>query len=804
VSYEELPAHLVQAIISSEDENFLERDGVSAHNGVDLKGIARAAVYVLKHRHSGPGGSTISMQVVKNIAGLEKGKGKLGYKLAQWLLAWKLEDKFSKQDIMILYWNWAYLGGGRVGPIEASKFYWGKDLSELTLAQCAMLAGMVQSPERLRPDRHPEAARVRRAYVLNRMHHEGFITTAQRDEALSEEFNLIDQPQEGDEGGWAKDMALSILEESLDKDTLRRGGIRVYLTINSERQREARDAIVHQLAEVDERQGFADPLHKSIPQSQVVKPASLVLAKVQKVEDDPENGFLYLDLGGGLTGQIRLRNLSRYYRISEEDRNAYKKAQKQWQRDLRKWERAQKKAKAKSGEKPTEPEPAKERFRWSPGDVIQAQVIEPVAGKKNHVWVRPEMGPQAAMVHLDPQTHEIRALVCGDSYSLSRYNRCLSALQPGSTFKPLGVYLTALDMKVFTPWGTADRVAPQRLIDEPYTCHYRIPWADGKGFDEKEWSPGNYGGKYREGPMTLREGLAGSVNSIAAQLICHEDIGYEMVTNTLRRVGITSALAQGPSIALGGSEVSPLELATAYATVASGGIHAKWRLIDHIESLGGDEIEIEATLPSVRKREFSEAVMWLLRNMMRSVVTDGSGARLKNFPLPVAGKTGTTNQSKSTWFIGVLPEAVVVSWVGFDNAAPLKGRARRAETGASAALPIVKSALESMWNAGFFGSTEDRPEELNGFGPPPEGVVCVPFDFEHGMLLETDEPDPPKECFLEGTEPTEPYVEPTSVDPGPPFIQDGEVVTPMLDNVPKMILPDAGVDQADDEDLPPP
>ncbi|MCB9798732.1 transglycosylase domain-containing protein [Candidatus Nomurabacteria bacterium] len=799
VTFDDLPRDLVNALMASEDSRFMPRmvDGVAleAHDGVDLKGVLRAVAYVVQHRKFGPGGSTITMQAIKNLVTKGKLRG-VRRKVAEWLLAWKLERELTKQEIMALYWNWAYLGAGRQGPIMAARYYWGKELSELSLAQCALLAGLVQSPENYRPDKKPELARKRRHYVLGRMLDEGFITREQFEQADGEPIEVVthEETRTG-YNGWIADMVLPKLSKHLSERQLYEGGITVYVTIDSRTQEAAHKALNDSLREVDEGQGFTQPLTGVSLSGEIPKLGRRgVVARVSEITED----FLMFELGGGAVGRTRMGNLDRFMVVSSQDRKAYDKALKKWKRDHRKWERTKK---AKRGKEPEEPKAPQPRLKWKVGDYLRVDVVDYASADKKHFWVAPER-VQGAYVLIDPTTHDIRALVCGDNYRLSKYNHCLSRVQPGSTFKPW-TYLTALHMGVLTPWGTADREAPTALMDERRTYEYVVPWADGKGRDVKQWSPNNYGSKFTDAPMTVRKGLAGSVNSIAAQVITHEDIGWEQVAVTIKQVGITAPQAQGPSIALGGSEISPLELATAYATIGSGGIKSSWRLIERVETPQG---EAEAfNLPRNRDRVFPYAEVWLLRHLMRSVVIEGSGVRLKRLPIRVDGKTGTTNDSKAAWFVGLDPLFVHVAWVGFDDARPMKGR-RKAETGSSAALPVVKGVIEYLLQEkGFF---EDLPplRDHQIYPDPPEGVVCLPINFDDGLLLKDPPPDAKQECYLKGTEPTAYHEEANFLDglggiepdfeEGDPAVIDDPVV-PLPANQPEQ----PGLDF--DEDAPP-
>lgn len=743
VDIDELPKDLVNALIASEDAEFWK------HKGVDTKGVLRAILYVAQHRKFGPGGSTITMQAIKNLVTKEKFRGPKR-KVAEWLLAWQLERELSKQEIMVLYWNWAYLGAGRQGPVKAAQYYWGKELKDLTLAQSALLAGLVQSPENYRPDLKPEAARKRRHYVLTRMLAEGYITQEQFEQADAEEVQTVPvEDLRTGYNGWIVQMVLPQLEKHLTEEQLRIGGITVRTTIRKEWQQAGHKALNAALRTVDERQGFTKPLTGVSLSSEVPKLGSEeVVARVSEIDDT----FLRFEMGGGSSGKVRIEILDRFMVVPKKALAKHKRDHRKWKKAHGKWKRRYKRwlnsgNKGEQPEEPEEPVAPKPMLKWKKGDYIKVDVIDTVDEDPTRFWVSPSR-LQGVYVLVDPRTHDIRALVCGDNFRLSQVNLCTRARQPGSTFKPF-TYLTALFEGTHTPWGTSHQESPERLIDEKRTYTYEVLWEDGKGSDTKSWSPSNYKGEFRDGPMTLREGLARSVNSIAVQIITHPSIGYQKVIRTIRKLGITSSLPQGPSIALGGNDISPLELAKGYATIGSGGIRSELRLITEVSTPRG---EVEGlTLPRSRKQVFPTEVIWLLRHLMHSVVDAGSGIRLKRLPIRVDGKTGTTNDSKDTWFIGLDPYFVHVARVGFNRPRPIQGR-RRAETGSSAALPVVKGAIEHLLQAEVYSDLPDK-RDFQVYPDPPTGVVCIPIDPESGLLLADPPTDAKKECYILGTEP---------------------------------------------------
>jgi membrane carboxypeptidase/penicillin-binding protein len=525
-----------------------------------------------------------------------------------------------------------------------------------------------------------------------------------------------------------------------------------------DRQKEAFDALVRGLRELDDRNGFA--YHNKnlvIGSVKLYKGVGQAPAKLIQITD----GFLIFDLGNEKTGYIRMSRVDRYIGVSKGDYKRYMGDVRKWKRSLKKWKRRKK---IKRGSKPIEPIKPKAKLRWKIGHKILVSLLDCKSSSDDicrTYWIAPDV-PQGVLIHVEPETNEVRAIVCGDSYALHSYNRCLSNIQPGSTVKPF-VYFTGLVMKVVSSWGIIDIVNPYRFVDEHKMYTYRIPWKEyngyGIGYDEKIYSPKNYG-KYTNKPISIRMALAKSLNSILMQIAMHEDIGYEQVALTMRKFGLYQNAEPRPAMVLGGFEVSLLRLIIAYSAIVNGGKKRPLQFIERIEFMDGMRKEKEI-IPPQSVRVYDSASLWLLAYMMRSVVTEGTGRKLKNYPGPIIGKTGTTDESKSTVFVGILPKvASFIAWVGFDIPKRVKGPWRRkSETGSSAPLPIVKYAFEALLSSGVFGKNNSiYKKTFRQAYPPPDGVVCVPFDSEHGTLIDSGDPDTNMECFLKGTEPTKYFI----------------------------------------------
>lgn len=703
VGRDQVPKEVVSALLAAEDADFY------THEGLDYMGMARALVNSFKAGHVTGSGSTITQQVVKNLV-LSPEKT-FARKAKELILARRIEQAFTKDEILTLYVNAVYFGHGRYGVQEAARYYFGKDVGELSVVEAATLAGVVQSPERLSPRKHPERSRERRAYVLRQMAEKKFITEAAAKQADAMPIELAPAPEENlPEAAWFVDAVKKQVTDALGQEALFEGGLRIETTLDLPRQREAMAAVRGALAAIDGRQGFGrKPRHVEDADAWAKKRAAklkgeppafgeVVEARVAGVVD----GNLMLDLGVG-SAEIPLEGLERYWPPAEPEKKG---------------------AKGEKGEKVDEPAPAAPRAKdaapWRVGDLIDVQVRADGPHHPDTMHAAVAVGPQSAFVAIDPRTREVLALVGGESYAEYPFDRVTQARrQPGSTFKPF-VYGAALASRKFT--------AASIMLDAPET----FPLGP-----DKWWKPENYSGKY-EGALPLRRALAKSINTVAIKLIASPDVGVQAVQQFATKAGIPGPLVDNLTLALGSSEVTPLELANAYATLAADGRRAAPRFIRAISDPEG-RIDHPILHPPPPEQALPEDEVWVLRNVMRSVVTEGTGTALKDLPRPLIGKTGTTNNARDAWFVGALPEVVAVAWLGFDDNRTLG----RKETGGHAAVPIVKRYLET-----FDTSGPDWP-------PPPAGVVVARIDPASGLLMPEGTEGGLDEAFLTGTAPVQ-------------------------------------------------
>ncbi|PIE18532.1 MAG: penicillin-binding protein [Proteobacteria bacterium] len=504
VPFRKIPKLLVQAVVAAEDAEFFE------HRGLDYFGMLRAFFANLRAGRFAQGGSTITQQVIKTL--FLSPKRTIKRKMQEVILARQLESQLSKQEILYLYLNQIYFGHGRYGVQEASRFYFGKDVDQIGLAECAMLAGLPQSPERLSPVKHPQRAKRRQAYVLQQMAKAKAVSAATARRVERQPIRIVRHRR--DFYGAAPevtDLIRSKLAEAHGETKLATLGVDVRASVDVELQIAAREALREGLRALDRRQGYRKALRRL--RGRRLKRIRAKLARKQR--------------------RYRPGRSYRGVVLSVDDR-----AQ-QLEVDL-----GAQRAKVSVADERYNPQGHAPSKRFRSGDLLRLRARRG-AGTGTIAFVF-DPGPQAVLVALDPRSGEVLALVSGYDYHPGDFNRALrGARQPGSSFKPF-VYATALASGTYTAASIVD--------DAPVVFG--------------GWSPKNFDKRYR-GPLRLRIALAHSVNTVAARLI--HSTGVEPVRQLAGRLGISTTLGKDLSLALGTSSVLPLELATAYAAIANGG-----------------------------------------------------------------------------------------------------------------------------------------------------------------------------------------------------------------------------------------
>lgn len=695
-----MPQKLIQAFVAAEDAAFFE------HEGLDFVSIFRAAIKNIRAGGIVQGGSTITQQVAKSL--LLTPERKFSRKFKEAILAWRIEQNFSKREILHLYLNQIYLGHGAYGVQAAAENYFATDVENLTLAQCSMLAGLPQAPSRYSPYRNFARARRRQLYVLERMLANGFIEVTQLEQARNEELSIHPRKNKTAAGtGYFTEQVRRYLEQEFGEKQLYTGGMEIHTTINLDMQQAAQTAVRENLQAHDHRQGLRSP-------ERIVAPEEWDQV-FDKVPEKLEAGKVYPAILSAVTDKGDLEvQYGNYSGIIE--------------RSTLKW-----------GE-PFKVIPYSERSLQKDGNtdlpigsVIHVQVEDTQTQPFQATYFQyPEA--QGAMLVMDPHTGQIRAMVGGYDFATSQFNRVLQAQrQPGSAIKPL-IYAAALD-KGYTPASI--------IVDTPLI--YKDTDEEG---EKREWKPDNYSNKFY-GATNLREALAHSYNVISIKLL--KKIGIRYAANYLHKLGIESDINMDLSMALGTSSVTPLEMGTAYSVFANGGIRISAAYIDKIYDRHGKVLKStnpadfptgpkqgQELIAPQKNRVMPKEIAALITNMLESVVQNGTGWRAKALRRPAAGKTGTTDNLHDAWFIGYIPQLVTVSWVGYDQQRPLG----KHETGSKAAAPawvdFMQQACSSLEKRNFY---------------IPDTMEFHPVDPESGLLVPEDSQNMRIEMFAPGTAP---------------------------------------------------
>lgn len=778
VPIDAIPDRLKQAILAAEDARFYE------HEGVNYLAIARCAVKGILRGGIACGGSTITQQVVKTF--LLSSDSRVKRKVKELVLAPRLEENLTKDEILYLYLNQIYFGHRRYGVEQASRFYFGKGVQDLTLGEAAMIAGVVQSPARWSPVNHPERAKDRQRYVLRRMVEEEFVTKKEADAELAKPI-VVNTPAPAP-GAWYADAIRRYLDERFGAERVETDGLQVDVAMDATLQRAAEASLQADLRAIDKRQGWRGPL-LHLDEGQLAQALPVWRERLGAAQARPGTVLVW-DLGrvnpediepGEEPGDVRRMARIRPLEAGEVYAALVTKVQdKSATLDLGSatgllplgdvaWAR-------KFNPVAATPAPRKMSSVMKPGDVVLVRVREgklpslDAARTGKQLALSLEQVPlvQGALVAIDPVTRGVRALVGGYDFATSQFNRATQAKrQPGSAFKAF-------------VWGAAiesGRFNPATLVyDTPDL--YRDPWTG------KEWKPRNFERDAFDGPMLLQAALAHSKNTVSVKLV--DALGVDPVIAFARRMGIASDLPRNLTLALGTGEVYPLELVNAYASLAARGFHAEPVLVLRVRDRHGEVLEetvattpppaaappegvLEAVEPpppapgdeaadgapesyadgeappppavelAIPESGTRPDVAFVLTSMLRQVVEAGSGAGARALGRPAAAKTGTAQEHRDAWFVGYTPELVAGVWVGFDDHGPLGPR----ETGAGAALPGWVSFMKAALGA----------SPVTEF-PLVSGVEVARIDPATGLLAAEDAPDAPFLPFLAGTAPT--------------------------------------------------
>lgn len=634
IPLKQIPKHLIDAVIAVEDSRFWK------HKGIDYIGIARALITDIFHMQLKEGGSTITQQLAK-IMFLNPEKT-LSRKIKEAYLAIKIERELSKEKILELYLNNVYFGHGAYGVEMASRIYFGKSVSHITLPEAALLAGLIKAPNNYSPYNDLVRAKQRQEIVLERMEKEELITPQERKRASLQPIHLSSLRITTENYSYFLEYVRKQLEENFDIERIYKGNLKVYTTLDPRAQIVAQRALQEGLREVDKRMGWRGPIGKVSIKDET---------KEEKVAFTPSQGDISRGVvlsvtanqaivkARGIKGKLNLQDAQWANRIIEPSG----------------------KIKILKNFKLTD--------ILSTGDVIMVRFKS--VSKDINFSLEQEPEIEGALVALDAKTGYIRTMVGGYSFQKGEFNRAAYAKrQPGSAFKPF-VYAAALE-KGYKP----DDI----IIDEPISYKTGL----------KEWSPSNYDGEFW-GEITLRRALAFSRNVPTVRLA--EAIGIDSIINLAKRAGIKSEMPPDLTIALGSLSVSPLELTSAFAVFANGGKRVKPIAIKYVTD--SSEKIIFQNEPQLEEAITPE-ISFNITDMLRDVISYGTGTRA-NIGRPAAGKTGTSNEFRDAWFIGYTPQIVAGVWVGYDDMRKSLGHG---EAGGRAAAPIwaqfMRETLSNM------------------------------------------------------------------------------------------------------------
>ncbi|MFJ3414518.1 penicillin-binding protein 1A [Pseudomonas protegens] len=709
IRFADIPPNFINALLSAEDDNFAN------HYGVDPSSLMRAATQLVKSGHIQSGGSTITMQVAKNF--FLTSERSFSRKTTEILLALQIERQLTKDEILELYVNKIYLGNRAYGIEAAAQVYYGKSIRDVSLAQMAMIAGLPKAPSRFNPLANPARSKERRDWILGRMYKLGKITEAAYTEAINEPLNAsYHVPTPEVNAPYIAEMARAEMVGRYGSDAYTEG-FRVTTTVPSDLQEMANTAVHEGLMTYDQRHGYRGPESRLPGKTQAAWASELTK---QRTISGLEPAIVTLVEKNGL--QVLTRN--------GEEHVAW---------DSMKWARPFLNTNS-MGPVPRQPADVAQV-----GDLIRVQRQADNSLKFSQIPVA-----QGALVTLDPQNGAIRALVGGFAFEQSNYNRAMQAKrQPGSSFKPF-IYSAALD-NGYTPASLVND-APIVFVDE---------------YLDKVWRPKNDTNTFL-GPIRMREALYKSRNLVSIRLL--QSMGVDRTIDYISKFGFNKQdLPRNLSLALGTATLTPMEIAAGWSTFANGGYKITPYIIDKIESRNGELLfsanppsaptgntatsgiaapEHNFTInnvagetsapaatqaPAVAERIIDGRTTYILNSMLQDVIKLGTGRRaLALGRTDLAGKTGTTNESKDAWFSGYNADYVTTVWTGFDQPESLGRR----EYGGTVALPI--------WMSFMGAALKDKPPHTQ---PEPEGILSLRVDPVSGRAATPGTPNAYFELF---------------------------------------------------------
>ncbi len=674
VPYESIPDVVINSFLSAEDKNFF------SHPGIDAKGILRAILKNLKNLTQDKrleGASTITQQVAKNF--LLTNEVSLKRKIKEAILAFRIERAYSKERILELYLNQIYLGQGTYGIAAASLEYFDKSIKELNYPDAALLAALPKAPSKYNPYKYPDVGKFRRNLVLQNLKENKFISNEQLLKFKNSELKLKRRKIViVNEANSYTEEVRRLVNENYGFEKLYSQGLSIRTPLNINYQKQAIKSLRKGIQDYDQRHGWRGPITNTIKNKNWK-------TNVEKIKLDPTLEWKLAEVTEVLDSNISFKFLS------NEDKNfvgTIKLNEIKWTLPLNK----------------------KISDRHKVGDVIF------VKKSKNKWNLKQYPKINGGVVVLDPFSGDIKALVGGFDFKSSEFNRVTQAKrQPGSAFKPI-VYAAALE----------NGFSPNSIILD-------APFVESQGIGLKNWKPENYGKKFY-GPTTLRKGIEFSRNLMTIRIA--KILGLNKILDLSKKLDIYEEIPELLSVSLGASETTLLNLTSAYSPFVNGGIKIEPSLISRIQDRRGKTIFKSENrkcsgcdkfinqsigfpkIENINERVLSEETAYQMTNILKGAVERGTAKKLKSLKVPLAGKTGTTNNNFDAWFIGFSSNLVIGVYVGFDNPKTLG----KYETGSKAALPVFKDFVE---NALF---KEDFKEFMI-----PDNIYLTSLNYDTGL-----------------------------------------------------------------------
>ncbi len=682
VPIESIPDKVVNAFLAAEDKNFF------SHPGVDAKGILRAILKNLKNITQNKrleGASTITQQVAKNF--LLTNEVSMKRKIKEAILAFRIERAYSKERILELYLNQIYLGQGSYGIAAASLEYFDKSIKELNYSDAALLAALPKAPSKYNPYRFPEVGKFRRNLVLQNMYENDIISNKQFEDLKKSDLNLKKRKIEivNEANSYTEEVRRSV-KENYGFEKLYSQGLSIKTPLNIKYQIQAINSLRKGIEQYDRRHGWRGPVANKIIDKNWQR-------KIKKFKLDPTLNWKFAEI-------VNLKNSMIEFSIINLENNGKTKGIIKFNNI--KWALKKKKTISDS---------------FKIGDIILIK-------KENDLWkLKQYPKVNGGIVIIEPFTGDVKALVGGFNFKSSEFNRVTQAKrQPGSAFKPI-VYAAALE----------NGFAPNSIILD-------APFVESQGVGLKNWKPENYGKKFY-GPSTLRKGIEYSRNLMTIRIA--KILGIDKILELSKELNIYDEIPELLSVSLGAAETTLLNLTSAYATFVNGGIKVEPTLISRIQDRRGrtifkvknrkclgcekfiDHTAGQTIYPKIENssvRVFSEETAYQMTSILSGAVKRGTAKKLRPLNVPLAGKTGTTNNNYDAWFIGFSSNLVIGVYIGFDNPKTLG----KFETGSKVALPIFKDFVE---NALF-------KEDFNDFNIP-EKIFLTSINYDTGLKSST-------------------------------------------------------------------